>query len=175
MFSTTQSLLSAKKWSAGDIMKIEVVQARGLTIIGRGSESSSWVVMDGPYSFRGSSSGTRPMELFLISLGGCTGMDVISLMDKMKVPYRKLKITIDYERAEEHPKVYTKINLHYIIYGDIKEEKDRANIEKAIRLSQERYCSVSAMVRSAGIELNYDWETKDQKEADMPEEFTDTD
>lgn len=141
-------------------------------MIGRGSESNSWVVMDGPYKFRGSASGVRPMELFLISLASCTGMDVISLMDKMKVHYRKLKIEVDYERAEEHPKVYTRIHLHYVIYGDIKEEKDLSNIEKSINLSQERYCSVSAMVKSAGIELSYDWEIGDPEEADIPEELS---
>ncbi len=152
-------------------MKVEVVQARGLTMIGRAAGSNAWVVMDGPYKFRGSSAGIRPMEMFLVSLGGCTGMDVISLMDKMKVPYRKLKVSIDYERAQEHPKVYTKIHLHYTIYGDIEEDKDKANIEKAIKLSQEKYCSVSAMVRSAGIELSYDWEIREPEEADIPEEF----
>ncbi len=152
-------------------MKVEVVQARGLTMMGRGSESNSWIVMDGPYKFRGSQAGIRPMETFLISLAGCTGMDVISLMDKMKVPYRKLKIGVDYERAPEHPKVYTKIHMHYIIYGDISDEKDRANIEKAIELSQNRYCSVSAMVRNAGIELTYDWEIADPEGAQIPEEL----
>ena len=152
-------------------MKVEVVQARGLTMMGRGSESNSWIVMDGPYKFRGSQAGVRPMETFLISLAGCTGMDVISLMDKMKVPYRKLKIGVDYERAPEHPKVYTKIHMHYIIYGNISDEKDRANIEKAIELSQNRYCSVSAMVRNAGIELTYDWEIADPEGAQIPEEL----
>ncbi len=152
-------------------MKIEVVQARGLTMIGRGSKTNSWVVMDGLYDFGGSGAGASPMELFLMSLAGCSGMDVISLMDKMKVQYRKLKMTIDYERAEEHPKVYTKIHLHYIIYGDISEEKDRNNVEKAIRLSQEKYCSVGAMIRSAGIEVTYDWEIRDSAEAEIPEPF----
>ena len=152
-------------------MKVEVVQARGLTVMGRGSESNAWVIADGPYKFRGSMAGTRPMELFLISLGSCTAMDVISLMDKMKVPYRKLRIAIDYERESEHPKVYTKIHLHYIVHGDISEEKDRKNIEKAIALSQNKYCPVSAMVRSAGIPLTYDWEIASPDEADIPEEF----
>lgn len=152
-------------------MKVEVVQARGLTMMGRGSESNSWIVMDGPYRFRGSQAGARPMETFLIALGGCTGMDVVSLMDKMRVPYIRLKISIDAERAQEHPKVYTKIHLHYIIYGNISEERDKANVEKAIELSQNRYCPISAMVKSAGIELSYDWEIADPEGAQIPEEF----
>ncbi len=152
---------------------VEIVQARGMTTIARAKGSNVWVVMDGPYKFRGSSAGARPMEMFLMSLGGCTAMDVISLMDKMKVPYRKLKIMIDHERADEHPKVYTKIHIHYIIYGDITEEKDLKNLEKAIRLSQEKYCSVSAMVRSAGIELTHDHEIRPSDEAEIPEVWED--
>ena len=148
---------------------VEVVQARGMTTIARANGSNVWVVMDGPYKFGGSNAGVRPMELFLISLGGCTAMDVISLMDKMKVPYRKLKVGIDYERKDEHPKVYTKIFLHYIIYGEITEEKDLKNVEKAINLSQEKYCSVSAMIRSGGIELVHDYEIRPSEEAEMPE------
>ncbi len=150
---------------------VEVVQARGLTMIGRAKGSGVWVPMDGPYRFRGSNAGIRPMEMFLVSLGGCTGMDVISLMDKMKVPYRKLALYVDSERASEHPKVYTKIHVHYTIYGDIPGEKDIGNIEKAIELSQTKYCSVSAMVRNAGIELTYDYEIRPPEEADIPEEL----
>ncbi len=152
---------------------VEIVQARGMTAIGRAKGSNVWVVMDGPYKFGGSDAGIRPMELFLVSLGGCTAMDVISLMDKMKVPYRKLKIGIDYERKDEHPKVYTKIFLHYVIYGEITEEKDIKNIEKAIALSQEKYCSVSAMVKAGGIELVHDYEIKPPEEAELPEQWED--
>ncbi len=148
---------------------VEVVQARGMTSIARARGSNTWVVMDGPYRFRGSSAGARPMEMFLMSLGGCTAMDVISLMDKMKVPYRKLRISIDYERTDEHPKVYTKIWIHYIIYGNISEEKDVKNIEKAINLSQTKYCSVSAMVKAAGIDLLHDYTIRPPETAEIPE------
>lgn len=100
------------------------------------------------------------MELLLISLGGCTGMDVISLMDKMRVPYDRLKIEISTETAEEHPKYYTKIHIHYIIYGkDLPLDK----VEKAINLSQEKYCSVSYMLGKAA-ELTYDHEIREKEE-----------
>ncbi len=150
---------------------VEVVQARGLTMIGRAKESNTWVPMDGPYRFRGSNAGVRPMEMFLISLAGCTGMDVISLMDKMKVPYEKIKLDVDSERAEEHPKVYTNIHIHYTIYGRISEEKDIGNIQKAIELSQTKYCSVSAMVRNSGIGLTYDYEIRPPEESEIPENW----
>jgi len=140
------------------VSKVEVVQTHGMTMMGRG-ESNHWVVMDGPEKFRGHEAATRPMELLLISLGGCTGMDVISLMDKMRVPYDRLKIEISYERAQEHPKYYTKIRIHYIIYGkDLPVDK----VEKAINLSQNRYCPISYMLRKSS-ELTYDYEIQEKE------------
>ncbi len=138
---------------------VEVVQTHGMTMIGRG-ESNHWVVMDGPEKFRGHEAATRPMELLLISLGSCTGMDVISLMDKMRVPYNRLKVEISSERAEEHPKYYTKIHIHYIIYG---EDLPLDKVEKAINLSQNRYCSVSYMLGKVA-ELTYDYEIREKED-----------
>lgn len=136
--------------------EIVVKQVDGLTMIGRG-KSRHWVAMDGPEKFRGSEAGTRPMELFLISLAGCTGMDVISLLDKMRVKYRNIELTVDSERAPEHPKIYTHIKLVYKIYGkNLEQFKDK--IEKAIDLSQHKYCSVSEMIRRADIKLEHTYE-----------------
>jgi len=128
----------------------------GVTFIGRAG-SKHWVPMDGPESFGGSEAGTRPMELFLVSLAGCTGADVASLLKKMRVPFSKFEIYIDAERAEEHPKVYTKIDLTYKLWGK-KLESQKDKIEKSIDLSQEKYCSVSAMIRAANIPLKYTYE-----------------
>lgn len=136
--------------------QIIVKNVDGITFVGRG-ESKHWVVMDGPETFGGSDAATRPMELFLISLAGCTGADVASLLKKMRVNYQKMEIHIDSERAEEHPKVYTKIDLVYKISGqNLEAEKDK--IEKSIDLSQNKYCSISTMIRAANIPLNYTYE-----------------
>ncbi|MEJ2050366.1 MAG: OsmC family protein [Calditrichota bacterium] len=133
-----------------------VKNVEGLTFLGR-AKSKHWVAMDGPETFGGSEAGCRPMELFLISLAGCTGADVASLLKKMRVKYNKFEVHIDSERAEEHPKVYTKIFLKYLLWGkDLKEEKEK--IEKSIDLSQNKYCSVSAMIRAANIPLDYSYE-----------------
>ena len=127
----------------------EVVQVRGLTFIGKAT-SNHWVPMDGPADFQGSDSGARPKELMLIALGGCTGSDVASILHKMRENISRFKIDIVAEVAKEHPKVFTSIRLTYKFWGkDLKP----ANIEKAITLSQERYCSVSAMLRKA-VEIN---------------------
>ena len=113
--------------------------------------------MDGSQAFGGSEAATSPIELFLISLGGCTGMDVASMLKKMRVNFDKFEIQIDSERATEHPKVYTKIDLVYKFWGkDL--EADKAKIEKAINSSQDKYCSVSAMIKEANIPLNHSYE-----------------
>lgn len=135
--------------------EILVKQVEGITFVGKG-QTNHWVVMDGPETFGGANAGTRPMELFLISLAGCTGADVASLLQKMRVKVDKFELFVKGERAEEHPKVYTKIDLEYRFWGEnIDAVKDK--IEKAIELSQWKYCSVSAMIRKAGIQLNYSY------------------
>jgi putative redox protein len=113
--------------------------------------------MDGKQTFGGSEAASSPMELFLISLGGCTGMDVASMLKKMRVNFEKFEIQIESERATDHPKVYTNIDLIYKFWGkDL--EKNRAKIEKAINSSQDKYCSISAMVNAANIPLNHTYE-----------------
>ena len=134
-------------------MSTEILQVRGLTFVGR-SNSGHWIPMDGPADFNGSDSAVRPKELLLIGLGGCTGADVASILNKMREKISNFKIDIDAEVAEEHPKVYTKIHLTYKFWGnDLKEE----NIKKAINLSQDRYCSVSAMLKKA-VEITHSYE-----------------
>jgi len=131
--------------------EISVKFVDGMTFIGKG-ESNHWVVMDGAESVGGTDAGTRPMELVLIALGGCTGMDVVSILRKKKVKFDKFEMKITGERANEHPKVYTKVNIEYLIYGKDIREKD---VEQAIELSQTKYCSVSAILKKSGAEVNY--------------------
>ena len=126
-------------------MRTEVFQVKGITFVGK-SASGHWVPMDGPAEFQGSNAATRPKELILIGLGGCTGADVASILHKMKEKVSRFEIEIEAETANEHPKVFTHIQLNYRFWG---ENLRTENIEKAINLSQDRYCSVSAMLRKA--------------------------
>ena len=123
------------------------------------AQSNHWVVMDGPVKFQGAEAGTRPMELVLISLAGCTGMDVISLLHKMRVKFTDLKIDVDAMRAEEHPKVYTNIVLHYHFYG---RNLPMDKLEKAVSKSQNKYCSVTAML-SKTAEITYDIQVHEEE------------
>ena len=122
--------------------KIVVKQVQGATFAAKG-ESNHWVMMDTKEPVGGSEAASSPMEMVLFGLGGCTGVDVEVILKKMKVTFEKFEIEIDAERAEVHPKVYTKIHLTYHFYGkDLPQKK----LEKAVKLSKDSYCSVSAML-----------------------------
>jgi putative redox protein len=110
------------------------------------------IVMDASSEFGGEEKGPRPKQILLASLGGCTGMDVVSLLGKMRVEYEGFTITAQAEASSEHPKAYTNIHLIYEFRGKgLPEDK----LRKAVDLSQERYCPVSAMLRQAA-KLTYE-------------------
>lgn len=134
------------------IKKAFVKQLQGITFVGK-TDSNHWITMDGPENFFGSNAGIRPKELLLLSLAGCTGSDVVTILDKKKVKYTKFEMNISAEQQEEHPQVFTKINLEYVFYGKNIQAKD---VERAIELSQTKYCSVTAMLQKAvTIEHSY--------------------
>ena len=117
------------------------------------AESGGKITMDVRPEHGGTGQGPSPMEMLLLALAGCTGMDVISILDKMRAPLAGLEIRVSGDRAEEHPRVFTRIRLEYIARGsDLKPEQ----VGRAVQLSQEKYCSVSAMLR-ASAELTYSW------------------
>ena len=123
----------------------------GMRLIGE-TDSSPAIVVDSSGEY-GTHSGPAPMELILIGLAGCTAMDVISIMEKKRQPMTNLQVKVEAERAEVHPKVYTKIHLDYLAYGTGISEKA---LERAIELSEKRYCSVQAMLsKTADISSSY--------------------
>ncbi|ADD07923.1 OsmC family protein [Candidatus Aciduliprofundum boonei] len=101
----------------------------------------------------GNGKAMSPMKALLASLGGCTGIDVLMILKKMREDVKEVNVYIDYERAKEYPKIYTKINLKYVVIGNVKKE----SVERAIKLSEEKYCSVSAML-SKTTEINRSYE-----------------
>ncbi|HAP68472.1 MAG TPA: osmotically inducible protein OsmC [Flavobacteriales bacterium] len=92
----------------------------------------------------GDDSGASPKQLLLAGLAGCTGMDVVSLLNKMRVPFTNFEMDIEAELTEEHPIVFSEIRLKYVFWGD---NLDKAKVEKAVKLSQDKYCGVSAMLK----------------------------
>ncbi len=139
-------------------VKARAVQIEGVTFSGLTS-SNHWVPMDGPKEFGGSDGGIRPKELLLLSLAGCTGSDVASILGKMREPVDRFEVYIEAEMAEEHPKVYTDIKIIFKVWGNgIK----TANLEKAIKLSSEKYCAVSAMLRPS-VKISESYEINPQE------------
>jgi putative redox protein len=114
-----------------------------LTFLAKG-ESGHWIALDTSEEIGGSDAGTSPMELVLEALGGCTAMDVLSILKKKRMKYDKFVIDIVGERAQDHPRVFTKIHLVYKFWGN---ELSESAIERAIMLSETKYCSVNAMLR----------------------------
>lgn len=94
----------------------------------------------------GSDRGPRPKGLLLSALGGCTGMDVVSILAKMRIPLDSFRVEVEAPLTEDHPKVYAAIHVRYVFRGkDLPMDK----LERAVQLSQERYCGVSAMLAKA--------------------------
>ena len=96
-------------------------------------------IVDADEQFGGKNKGPQPKKLLLSSLAGCTGMDVVSLLGKMRMPFDRFKLEIEGDLADDHPKFYTDIVIRYIFHGS---ELDRGKIEKAVTLSSDKYCAV---------------------------------
>jgi len=109
------------------------------------------VVMDATEKFGGKDRGPRPKPLLIAALTGCTGMDVTSILKKMKVIYDSFEIDTETDMTDDHPKTYTKMHLIYKFQGN---DLPLKKIEKAVKLSQEKYCGVVALLEK-GLELTY--------------------
>ncbi len=138
-------------------MKVTIKQVEGITFMGKG-ESNHWIPIDGPEQFNGSEAAARPMELLLISLGSCTASDVASILHKKRTPVERMEVMVVGEQEKEHPRVYTSIDIEYVFYGkDIK----TADLERAIDLSQNKYCPVTAMLRKS-CEISHSYRVESQ-------------
>ncbi len=130
--------------------KAELVD--GLTFLAY-TDSNHYIPMDSDkVELGGTNRAASPMEIVLAGLVGCTAMDVISILRKMRQDVRKFSVEAYAERAQQHPRVFTKIKLIYRVKG---KDLDREKVMKAIKLSQEKYCGVSAMLRCTA-EISYE-------------------
>lgn len=132
-------------------MEIELKNTLGMQFVSK-TPSGHEVIIDASPEVGGANSGPRALELFLLGIGGCTGIDVAMILKKMKVEYKDLRVKLETERNEEHPRYFKKINVKYIFKGkDLPMEK----LERAVKLSQEKYCSASATVKGMA-EVTYE-------------------
>ena len=134
-------------------MKARVQWLDGRAFVGE-TGSGHAVVMDGSPESGGRNIGIRPMEMMLLGLGGCTAFDIVMILERMREKVTALDIALEGERASEDPKVYTRVKLVYKVTG---RKLKPANVERAVNLSAEKYCSATAMfAKSAVIEHSFE-------------------
>lgn len=137
-------------------MKARLKWVDGVCFLGE-SGSGHAVVMDGAPEGGGRNLGPRPMELLLLGTAGCTSYDVITILKKSRQQVSDCWVEIEAERAEEEPKVFTRIHFHFVVSG--RELKADA-VERAIKLSAEKYCSASIMLGKTA-DISNDFELRD--------------
>lgn len=118
------------------------------------TEGAHSLVMDAPTQFGGKNSAPSPMEVMLAAAGTCASMDVTSILTQARQPIRDCKVSLTSERAKTPPTVFTAVHMHFDIYGDSISEKQ---IERALSLTFEKYCSVSIMMAESGCKLSWDY------------------
>jgi putative redox protein len=120
------------------------VEWQGKMAFSGSGDSGASVALDAPAAVGGEGNGFRPKELLLTGLAGCTAMDVVSILRKMQCEPKGFRVEVTAQESEEHPKVFTAFHIKYVVEGEVPADK----LEKAINLSQDRYCGVTAMYRS---------------------------
>ena len=134
-------------------MNISVNWVDGMLMVGK-SQSGHSITMDGPPEIGGENLGVRPMEMLLLGVAGCTMIDVVSTLKKMRQDLTQCETKVNAERANDHPKVFTDIHIQFVIKG---KDLDQNKVEKAITLSAEKYCSASIMLgKTASITHDFE-------------------
>lgn len=134
-------------------MKATVKWIDGVSFVGE-AESGHAVVLDGPPDAGGRNIGMRPMEMVLVGMGGCTAFDVVSILQKARQPVSDCRVELSAERADEIPKVFTRIHVHFVVSG---QGLKAAQVERAVKLSAEKYCSASIMLgKTASITHDFE-------------------
>jgi putative redox protein len=134
-------------------MKARIKWIENVCFMGE-SETGHAVVLDGAPDAGGRNLGMRPMEMLLIGMGACTSFDVVTILKKARQPVSDCVAEIDAARADEIPKVFTKIHVHFVITG---KGLNPTQVERAVKLSAEKYCSASIMLGKSA-EVTHDFE-----------------
>jgi putative redox protein len=142
-------------------MKARVKWLDGVTMVGE-SGSGHALVMDGPPEHGGRNLGVRPMEMLLLGMGGCTQFDVMLILRKGRQDVTDCVVELEAERAEQDPKVFTRIHAHFVVTG---RSLSARHVERAIALSAEKYCSASIML-GATAKITHDFEVRDSDPVD---------
>jgi putative redox protein len=137
------------------MMKVRVKWVEDVCFMGE-SETGHALVMDGAPEAGGRNIGMRPMELLLIGMGGCSSFDVVTILKKARQHITDCVAEVTAERAEEVPKVFTRIHVHYVVTG---KGLSPSQVARAIKLSVEKYCSASMMLGKTAY-ITHDYEVR---------------
>jgi putative redox protein len=154
-FTSVYNVASKFEYSKRLKMKVRIKWVEGVSFVGE-SETGHAVVLDGAPENGGRNIGMRPMEMLLIGMGACTSFDVVTILKKARQPIVDCVADISAERADEVPKVFTKIHVHFVVTGD---NLNATQVERAVKLSAEKYCSASIMLSKA-VEITHDYEIR---------------
>ncbi len=122
------------------------------------ADSGHLIPLDGPPDAGGENRGSRPMELVLMGLGGCTSYDVVNILTKSRQQVVDCVTELSADRAEDVPQVFERIHIHFIISGRNLDEK---KVARAVSLSADKYCSASIMLERGGVQISHDYEIID--------------
>jgi putative redox protein len=137
-------------------MKARVKLVEAMTFVAE-SGSGHAVVVDAAPDVGGRNLGARPMELVLMGTGACSAIDVMHILRKARQPVTDCVIELEADRAEKDPKVFTRIRMHFVVSG---KGLDPAQVERAVKLSKEKYCSATIML-GATAEIGYEIEIRE--------------
>ena len=137
--------LSSRENAMNIEARVHLVQ--DMQFSGTAATSGHRLTMDADDTAGGHNAGFRPMELLLVAFGGCSGMDVISILRKKRQAVVDLEINVRGEKAEDYPKIYKQIHIEYVVKG---KNIEKQAVERAISLSLDKYCSVGATLSKAG-------------------------
>ncbi|MGR2739778.1 OsmC family protein [Billgrantia sp. Q4P2] len=138
-------------------MKASVKWTDGRQFVAESGSGHS-VVIDGPPDHGGRNTGPRPMEMLLMGMGACTSFDVLEILEKSRAGVTDCVASIEAERADEVPSVFTRIHVHFTVSGhNLKESQ----VKRAVELSAEKYCSASIMLAKGGVEVTHSYSIVD--------------
>ena len=140
-----------------DDVSLSLAAGETIGLVGESGSGHS-VIMDGSPDSGGRDLAPRPMEMVLIGMGGCTAFDVMMILKKARQPVKDCVVELEAQRAETEPKVFTKIHIHFIVTGAGVSDN---HLQRAIKLSAEKYCSASIMLEKAGVAITHSHEIRD--------------
>ncbi|MCP9235104.1 OsmC family protein [Lewinella sp. JB7] len=137
-------------------MTVELNRLDDAFLFETSNDEGQTVRTDGSPDIGGQGAGMRPMQLVLSAVASCSSIDIVLLLKKQRQALDDLKVRVEGKRVDTEPRLFTDIHLHYILFGNLDDKK----VERACRLSMEKLCSVSLMLKAGGVNITWDYEIR---------------